>query len=530
MGKFVHRVGGEDIPKFGGIRRECDPGAIPPSMFRDLVNARLIDAPGSPVKSRGGQIKHLPAMLGQIKGIFCPEFDFNTAQPCNCPGLVATGDIPPGQQAVLVGGPRYIFTLLQPAGTSQSVQCVGEARPTSLNYFRSDRRSPVRVEVFYPENDTTFVAQTFRDAAIISKDGVTAYTVGSVQPPYQDHDTHIASGSGDTTPPTKILVRSFVRGQFPKTIASYNLTPPGLSTGGEYAGEIGFYGTDIYVSTAPSETLIRTAGGASDAIAKIYKVSGTTLVLDDSPGGRGCPLLMELGADLYAVWGFIAGGQLSPRLGTLNGNNNAAGKEKIRRKTGGVWGNLAVPFTEFSAHDLASFSGAIYAFGQKYDLTGGNPDLNIGKTLKIVGAVVTVEHAAGWRLCPVAFDGFLYYLYQAVIWDAVNGYKQTMYVGRFNGAAWTDTYKNLSALFPRQAGEPFGPVWMGNIGGNLNVFAQSTPAAPVSGACVVAGYSTKGTDVAGTWKAYSDRAAFLNWPRAMDVGQGGGAMNVGVVI
>ena len=431
MGKLIHRVGTEAVPKFGGVRRECDPGAIPPHMLRDGINIRLKDAPGAPIVSRGGQSLYGGAMVGCVRGIFPPEYQFDDLQPCGtCTEVWESGlGVIEGEQLYEVGlanlGPDKAATF-----TPGSV----------YNYFSDGQTPKMRLyrntDLYDPDNPNVNL-----NMIVFSDDGVLAYMAGVDWNP-----------AGEAV---RIVLRSFNRGALPVEVAA--IAAPFTDA---FPCSIAVLGSDIFLTVA------KNAGTGS----LIYKVSGSTFVVDDAPA-TGIPLLRKMGSDLYAVYSF------DPTFATT-----FAGK--IRRRVAGTWSDLSLPgaITKFSAtaHPTV-FSAALYCPGAG---AGGVFD-PARLILKVVGSTVTTELEEGSTSTHLStfqavFDSKLYYVFLDE--------SDVLSIGQFNGAAWDNFFKVLSGVDPNVIG-------FAVAGGSLRLLTlDATPAA-----CRKVLYSSPGTVVSGTW-------------------------------
>jgi len=431
VGKLIHRVGTEAVPKFGGVRRECDPGAIPPYQFRDAINVRLKDAPGAPVVSRGGQSAYGSPMVGCVRGIFAPEYQFDDLQPCGvCSEVWESGlGVIEGEQLYEVG--------LANLGPDKAASFTPGA---VYNYF-SDGQSPKmrtyrNPDLYDPTNpNVNFNMVTFSD------DGVTAYMAGV--------DWNVAGEA------VRIVLRSFTRGALPVEVAA--ITAPSTDA---FPCSIAVLGSDVFVTVAKND------GTGS----LIYKVSGSTFVVDDSPAS-GIPLLRKMGSDLYAVY-------------SLDASTTTTFAGKIRRRVAGTWSDLTLPGTvtlfSATAHPTV-YSGALYCPGAGAAAVFSPARL----MLKVVGTTVTIEleesptttHLSTFQ---AVFDGNLYYVFLDE--------SDVLSIGKFDGAAWDNFFKVLS-------GVDINVIGFAAFGGSLRLLTlDATPAE-----CLKVLYSSPGTAVSGTW-------------------------------
>ncbi len=433
MGKLIHRVGTEAVPKFGGVRRECDPGAIPPHMLRDGINIRLKDAPGAPIVSRGGQTPYGTPMVGCVRGIFAPEYQFDDLQPCGlCTEVWESGlGVIEGEQLYEVGldnlGPDRTSTFT-PGGV--------------YNYFSDGQTPKMRLyrntDLYDPTNpNVNFNMVTFSD------DGVLAYMAGVDWSP---------AGVA-----LRIVLRSFNRGAVPVEVAS--IVAPFADA---FPCSIAVLGSEVFLTVA------KNAGTGS----LIYRVSGSTFVVDDSPA-TGIPLLRKMGSDLYAVYSFDA-----------SAATTFAGK--IRRRVAGVWSDLVLPGTvgkfSASAHPMV-LSGALYCPGFG-DGAVFDPAVLV---LKVVGTVVTIADEVATttshgHFFQAVFDGKIYYVFLDE--------SDIVFIGQFDGATWTNEFKNLGFNASVQA-----PIGLMASGGSLRLLIPDT--APTE--CKKILYSSPGLTVSGVW-------------------------------
>ena len=431
MGKLVHRVGTQEVPKFGGVRRECDPGAIPPHMFRDAINVRLKDAPGAPVVSRGGQSTYGTPMVGCVRGIFSPEYQFDDLQPCGvCSEVWESGvGVIEGEQLYEVG--------LANLGPDKA----GTFTPGVVYNYFSDGQTPKMRTYRNPDLYNPLNPNINFNMVAFSDDGVTAYMAGV------DWDI-----SGNAV---RIVLRSFSRGALPVEVAA--IAAPSVDA---FPVSIAVLAGDIFLTVAK----------ASGTGSIIYKVSGTTFVVDDSPA-TGIPLLRKMGTDLYAVYSFL------PTAATT-----FAGK--IRRRLAGTWSDLTLPgtLTKFSAtaHPTV-LSGALYCPGFGAGATFNPAVLSI----KVVGTTVTISDEVATttshgRFLQAVFDGFLYYCFLDE--------SDVLYIGKYNGTTWTNTFKTMTGVDKNVIG-------FFASGGSLRLLTlDATPAG-----CRKVIYSSPGVTVSGTW-------------------------------
>jgi len=244
MGKFTHRVGGEDIPRFGGVRQECDPGAIPPNMFRNAVNVRY---QGGRLVSRGGQSKfNASALSGRVQGIFSSEFEFSTDTPVGawCSDIGVGGGTEIGSQKLYLLG--------------------GDSKHIGYYYFSEDQQPVLRRQPYSITWKTDRALASFGDGVMWV-------------------------GGADET---KNYLQRFSRGGAPVTVASVN------RVGGDATiCDIERYQGVIYFSV----------GSTTPSSCKVYRYAGGVIVEDDSPftiaTEHQTPHLRALGADLYMVRG-----------------------------------------------------------------------------------------------------------------------------------------------------------------------------------------------------------------------------------
>ena len=246
MGKLIHRVGTEAVPKFGGVRRECDPGAIPPQMFRDLVNARLIDAPGSPVKSRGGQEKASTLLSGEIRGIFSPEYQFNDDETLACPECGAGG------LREISGSRLYIVN-------QTPISLV-----SGLFFFSKNQTPRIRFEEYGAPGEHDNEARAFGDGFL-----------------------YIGGTTGSVAGNVYLRRMTLLAGDVPTILddIAYTTTAP---TQIPFISAMAKYGGVVYLSM----------GDGAPADARTYTLTGGVLVLDDTPGDTMNNLIV-LGSDLY---------------------------------------------------------------------------------------------------------------------------------------------------------------------------------------------------------------------------------------
>lgn len=436
MGKLVHRVGTEAVPKFGGVRRECDPGAIPPHMFRDLINVRLKDAPGAPVVSRGGQTPYASGIEGCVRGIFAPEYQFEDLQPCGiCSEVFESGlDELHGAQLYEVG----LANLAQQITTTHTPGAV-------YNYF-SPVQSPVMRTYRAADDFDPLLPNTNLNMVVFTDDGSTAYMAGV------DWD---ASNNA-----TRISIRKFARGAAPVEVAT--IAAPYTDA----------FPVSLAYLPATFELFV-TVARSNGTGSIIYKSDGAGgLVIDNTPGGNGIPLLRRMGTELYAFFSFHTDGTQSTTF---------AGR--IRRRLAGVWSDLTLPaaVTKFSAtsHPM-EYSGALYCHGYGAASIFATAVL----TLKVVGTVVTLEVEEGTttshgKTFQAVLGGNLYYVF---IDESDN-----VFIGKFDGAAWTNEHKDLVTIQR--------PLGLFPFSGSLRLLTLDT--APPD--CKKVLFSSPGSVVSGTW-------------------------------
>lgn len=125
------------------------------------------------------------------------------------------------------------------------------------------------------------------------------------------------------------------------------------------------------------------------------------------------------------------------------------GLTRIRRRdpSTGAWSSPALPggVPNYNVLSFEEYKNNFYVAGARDTAAGGAfavatimawnyLNLAVARDLAIVGSYVAY-------LCANSVDGYLYY-----VW--VNAGTQRVYVGRFDGAAWNDTYLDLTATFP----------------------------------------------------------------------------------
>ena len=243
MGKFTHRVGGEDIPRFGGVRQECDPGAIPPNMFRNAVNVRY---KGGRLVSRGGQSKfNASALSGRVQGIFSSEFEFSTNVPVGgCPDIGVGGGTEIGSQKLYLLG--------------------GDSKYIGYYYFSEDQYPLLRRQPYDITRKVDTALASFGDGVM---------WVGGF-----DENLN--------------YLQRFARGGAPTTMA----------TVARVAGTATFCDIERYQGV-----IYFSVGSNTYSDCRVYRYAGGVIVEDDSPfaavSERGTPHLRALGADLYMIRG-----------------------------------------------------------------------------------------------------------------------------------------------------------------------------------------------------------------------------------
>lgn len=141
MGKVVYRVGGK-IPRQRGARRECDPGAIPPDRFRDVINGRFV---GLELASRGGQSKLTASPLGGcITGIFSAEYqDATPAGGNNWSSAVFNNELYLGsQRGGTFGAPPYSWSVRKVTNFSANPKMFMHVQGTGVLHFYDPLLNP----------------------------------------------------------------------------------------------------------------------------------------------------------------------------------------------------------------------------------------------------------------------------------------------------------------------------------------------------------------------------------------------------
>jgi len=438
VGKFIHRVGTESVPKFGGVRRECDPGAIPPNMFRDLINGRLSDAPGGPVKSRGGQVPYGSGMVGCVRGIFAPEYQFEDIQPCGVCSEVFESGI-----GEVEGAQLYEVGLANIAE-----QLIAAHAPGAVyNYF-----SPAQSPVMRTYRDVTtydpLLPNTNLNCICFSEDGTVMYMAGV--------DWNASNEA------TRISIRMFARGAAPLEVAA--IAAPSVDA----------FPVSLAVLPATSELFLTVAkSDGTGSIVYITSTFGGTLTVDDSPA-TGIPLLRRLGDDLYAFFSFHS-------QDPSNMSTSFAGR--IRRRVAGTWGDLTLPGTvvRFSATSHPAVLGSsLYCHG-----FGGAGTFDPAVlTLKVVGSTVTIEVEQG-------VTGSHGIFHQAVMGGSLFYVKtdesDNVFIEEFDGATWAVNSKDM--------GTQQRPLGLYAFAGSLRMLTLDT--APAE--CLKVLYSSPGAVISGTW-------------------------------
>lgn len=254
MGKFIHRVGGQEIPRFGGVHQECDPGAIPPNMFRNAVNVRY---QGGRLVSRGGQAKfNASALLGRIQGIFCGEYQFvESAPPSLCAETGSGG-------AGAIDGPRlYIL--------AKAFDQAGAGPYGGFFFYFSKNQDPVLRLAAYPP---LMPATTSRWDTVIA--------------PYGDG---VALVGGEDA--GALTLKEWVRGGTPALLASLLIGDAALR-----ASSIAIYNGVPYLGVYANPTALGVYR---------YNAATKTLTSDDLPAGGvnySAVRVAVLGSDLYAIY------------------------------------------------------------------------------------------------------------------------------------------------------------------------------------------------------------------------------------
>jgi hypothetical protein len=385
MGKFVHRVGSADLPRFGGVRRECDPGAIPAHMFRDGINLRY---ERNMLVPRGGQKKlNASALSGGIMGIFCGEFQFVSADD------PVAFDTLCGEAGTGLGGASDI-------GIPELYLLTGNSNEPGFYYFSEEQFPRVRRQPYDTAADLDTVAACFDDGVV--------WVLG-------------LDGAG-----SNFLVKVFTQGGTPMQITSASRIGNCLPASVERFKGFTYFGV---------------GSQSVDADSRIYRYAGLGVLTEvDTPGRMGAPYLRTLGDFLYSVHGgydvFIGAGggkmrrmtaagvwsdltmsdttfqavgapvEYNGKLYTVGFKNAAASQRRAAACS-------IVGTTVTTERDLGGADGSFYGF----PCIGQALDGNVG-----------------------VLQDFLYYLYHPAG-------TSNFFLGRFDGTTWNDTYYDIGAQF-----------------------------------------------------------------------------------
>ena len=329
MGKFNHRVGSKDVPHFGGVRRESDPGAIPPTMFRDAVNIRFKG--GVPI-SRGGQEKRTANPLtGRIQGIFSSEYRFSEALVGGSgvyPDCIAFGG------GLDVDGPRLYYVL------------------GSIFIYFAENQYPLTRGQDYASGHQDYLMESFEDG------------VGWV-------------GGDDGA---NFLLSRFARGSTPSVVASV-----GMPTGATYLCSIAAVGGDIYFAcTGPpqfgSAAIYRYSSGVAtidehpvgvgaSVVAPQLGVLGDDLYYARGSTASDVPLIRRKSGGVwgtlthpYSIWTPIDGPVVFNGELYYFGSTVEVGRKNIFKISGTTVTEVATPATVTPAFRPVVFNGYIYYF------------------------------------------------------------------------------------------------------------------------------------------------------------------------
>lgn len=350
MGKFVHRVGGSEIPRFGGMRKECDPGALPPEMFREAINVRY-KGKGGPMLSRPGQAKlnGIP-LTGGIMGIFSGEYQLGGEQVDLDPNYhCADSEIGLGGLADITKPSLYIVG--------------GNSDVPGLHYFNELQFPLVRHQAYDPAAAYDSVMAAFGDG--------TLWTCGII---------------GGT-----VHLKTSVRGSLPTVMALIPLI-----------------GSNVFGSIEKHEGLIYFSVGAPsvDGDTRVYQIpfTGGPVVVDDTPGRKGVPFLKSMGTGqgLYSIHGaydvFIGAG---------------GGKIRRKATSGSGWVELVMSLSTFQCvGPPAVYKNALWTLGFK-NVAGSQRTAVVLKIQgTTVTTARDIGGADGsFYMFPTVFNNYLYYLY-----------------------------------------------------------------------------------------------------------------------
>lgn len=462
--------GGVDVPAFGGINKQEDPGAIADNQFQELINVswkgtKFIDRPGlTKINSS--------AVDGEIGGLFDPTLSGGVG-----------GD--PELKETLGPGSPSSCTAVTGYGTSNTrLYLVGSnacgSDPYVLYHFAADQSPTLQQIHFDPghnsNNDLSPIG--------LSSDGETLWMTTGLFDDSANTMTYeirvLASRHFNTRPVTLVS----------KTVSMVNVSPqafPGL------AGHAVFQG-DRYFGTSA------TSNAANDTFIKVFRWDGQTLTEEDSVTIPSAATL----AFGYSCAPTTFQEQLIVPICYIRPYSSSGFAPEypdvIRKRTSaGVWSTLSLPasVTNFGAHfgRCAVYKGVLYifGFGNKTDVHATNEggivlsydgsSLSVAQTTIIAGSEGFQE---AFRY-PVVFDGYLYYLHTP------SGQGTNVYVGRYDGSSWNNTYKNLSE-FP--VSDPDHVTSMDVYQGKLVVSHYNSTGTPT--ARLIA---SPGTSVSGTWTA-----------------------------
>lgn len=438
MGDWNGRVGAGKVSRLGGVRRECDPGAIPLAPvtdFRDLENARWR---GPHIINRGGQSKLTSGGAlsgGCVTGLFGGEYHDDEQ-----------GYLGWDRSSVIWNSVLYLGS--QAIGVSPGIGVPG---PYSWNIRRI---SPF---ASYPK--------LFMSTAFFGADN------GLARPLRHWYDP-------EASPPTQV---------FNGTVLDV-ATLEDTGQDGDYIAALQGFNGSLYAAVFSSIP--------APSVQGVYRISGATFVAEDvplTPVHYSCEFLVELNAELYSMW-------RSDGVTTPVPPSTSPGYPIIRKRSGGgSWSTVATfPNSATVTHTVtgvAVYDSLIYLLVTRTDWTAGvqtGARVQLwtfdGASLTLVRTVVTevatppTVGTAGL----LVFNGLLYYA-----WRDVGG--TAMKLGTLDsvGPVYTDTHKDFTGIADQSDSLETHPR-LAEINGSLAV---------IHGNAVTNVVVSPGTNTAGAWVA-----------------------------
>lgn len=459
---------GIDVPRFGGINKQRDPGAIGDEEFQELIN---VDWKETKLVNRAGLTKlHSTALDGEVRGLFDPTLAGAFGGDSDLQEVAGVSDCSPTTGYGTAGA--RLFWL----GTDS---CTSDP---ALFYYAPDQ-SPVVQKSMIPS--AVSLANGIHGDGEVLWVHTSANSAGTATPQrYLKHFTPRAFGST----PYDVLA-------FSHTLATGAASPFGQ------AGMARFL-RDLYIGSSVAPNSI------ADAVLNAWRWDGRTLTLEDtvtlSAGSWTGNFLFSVGLCQFRE-------ELIEAICATTGNvdvseDTTTFSDKIRkRSTAGSWSNISLPGTvsHFSSatNNPVVYKDKCYIFGLGimpgvHATNSGGIVLSYdGSSLSVAQNVISGVVGAGTYTLrsPVVFDGYLYYLYTP------GTSTTTVNIGRFDGSSWNNTYKVISSQFAVAAAAT-DYHWLIAYQGKL--YAGVNSAGETSRLI-----ASPGTSVNGTWTTVFSRAS-----------------------